>query len=98
MKTPNRRKKYVTVLVNVRTQIDLNESYLLCCFFQFQLLAAVLFQKQHCVELSGDAKDVEVHIREQRIQLFDNLVEYFPSHMTQPKYNLRDVIQLRIEK
>ncbi|KAK6643717.1 hypothetical protein RUM43_005227 [Polyplax serrata] len=65
---------------------------------EFQLLAAVLFQKQHCVELSGDAKDVEVHIREQRIQLFDNLVEYFPSHMTQPKYNLRDVIQLRIEK
>lgn len=59
---------------------------------QFQLLAALLFQKQSGV--SDRCEEIESDLREQRIQLFDKLVEFFPSHMTQPKYNLTDLIQL----
>lgn len=61
-------------------------------------MAAVLFQKRNCVENEDGSRDIEADLREQRIQLFDKLVEFFPSHMAQPKYSLIDLYQLTLQK
>ena len=50
------------------------------------------------MEKEDGSRDVEVDLREQRIQLFDKLVEFFPSHMAQPKFNLMDLYQLTLQK
>ena len=70
--------------------------------FQFQLLASSLFS---CSGL--DDEDYTKSMAEtvamptfgspffaQRTKLFDELVEFFPSSMTQPKENLVDLIPL----
>jgi len=60
------------------------------------LLTSVLFREQEdsgktLVEGSED-EDVDCH--QQRSQLFDQLVSFFPDTMTQPTGNLIDLIPL----
>lgn len=58
---------------------------------EFQLLASNLFKEKH--KLPEDSLSVDEDY-ENRSQLFEQLSEYFPDHMTQPKGNLVDLISL----
>nr|CAD7399137.1 unnamed protein product [Timema cristinae] len=63
---------------------------------EFQLLASVLFQEQDEKETplgAGHSVD-ESGCHHRRSQLFDQLIEFFPSFMSQPKANLIDLISL----
>nr|CAD7442984.1 unnamed protein product [Timema bartmani] len=63
---------------------------------EFQLLASVLFQEQDEKEthLGAGHNIDESGCHHRRSQLFDQLIEFFPSFMSQPKANLIDLISL----
>ena len=63
--------------------------------FQFQLLTSVLFREQEESTISSmDGCTDEMDCHNQRSQLFDQLVTFFPDSMTQPTGNLVDLIPL----